>query len=430
MVVDVAHASAATIDDVLAVATRPVVASHTGVRGTADNARNLSDDHLRGIAATGGVVGIGFWDTATVARTSPRSPGPSPTPPTSPASTTSGSARTSMGACRSPSMPRGSSRSPTRSWRWAGTRTPSARSWAATRCGSWRRSCPPAEPGSLLASGDQPSRAALPRSRISGDLPTRDHPDPRPERRRARRHATSTPSCRCPSAVASSTRRARSTAASTPSGTTAPSASSSRTTSSAPGGGRWSRSATTSSGWTPGSSCTRRSGSRPGTSDRSATRWSSARPTIAGSGSTSCRAPSTSPRPSSRTRRSSSGSGLRCPVDGGPLSAAAPVQPHVQDVHGSGRGGRVGHLPAPRDRPGLVRQLQERPAVVAQEAALRHRPDRQVVPQRDLARQLRLPDARVRADGDAVLRPAGGGGRRRVRGVAAASDAPGTSATA
>jgi microsomal dipeptidase-like Zn-dependent dipeptidase len=65
IVVDVAHASARTIDDVLAMATRPVVASHTGVRGTADNARNLSDDQLRGIAATGGMVGIGFWPTAT-----------------------------------------------------------------------------------------------------------------------------------------------------------------------------------------------------------------------------------------------------------------------------------------------------------------------------------------------------------------------------
>ena len=64
MLVDVAHASAATIDDVLAMATRPVVASHTGVRGVADNARNLSDEHLRGIAATGGLVGIGFWPTA------------------------------------------------------------------------------------------------------------------------------------------------------------------------------------------------------------------------------------------------------------------------------------------------------------------------------------------------------------------------------
>ena len=64
MLVDVAHASAATIDDVLAMASRPVVASHTGVRGVADNARNLTDAQLRGIADTGGVVGIGFWPTA------------------------------------------------------------------------------------------------------------------------------------------------------------------------------------------------------------------------------------------------------------------------------------------------------------------------------------------------------------------------------
>lgn len=65
LLVDVAHASPRTIDDVLAIATRPVVASHTGVRGTCDNVRNLTDDQVRGIAATGGLVGIGFWDTAT-----------------------------------------------------------------------------------------------------------------------------------------------------------------------------------------------------------------------------------------------------------------------------------------------------------------------------------------------------------------------------
>lgn len=65
MVVDVAHASEATIDDVLTVATRPVIASHTGVRGTFDSPRNLSDAHLAGIAASGGVAGIGFWDAAT-----------------------------------------------------------------------------------------------------------------------------------------------------------------------------------------------------------------------------------------------------------------------------------------------------------------------------------------------------------------------------
>jgi membrane dipeptidase len=64
MIVDVAHASPRTIDDVLAIATRPVVVSHTGVKGTCDNTRNLSDDQLKGIAKTGGVIGIGFWDTA------------------------------------------------------------------------------------------------------------------------------------------------------------------------------------------------------------------------------------------------------------------------------------------------------------------------------------------------------------------------------
>jgi membrane dipeptidase len=64
LIVDVAHASAATIEDVLTIATRPVIVSHAGVRAVADNARNLTDEQLRGVAATGGVVGIGFWPTA------------------------------------------------------------------------------------------------------------------------------------------------------------------------------------------------------------------------------------------------------------------------------------------------------------------------------------------------------------------------------
>jgi membrane dipeptidase len=64
MIVDLAHASAKTIEDVLAIATRPVVVSHTGVKATCDNARNLSDEQIRGIARTGGIIGIGYWDTA------------------------------------------------------------------------------------------------------------------------------------------------------------------------------------------------------------------------------------------------------------------------------------------------------------------------------------------------------------------------------
>jgi microsomal dipeptidase-like Zn-dependent dipeptidase len=65
MIVDLAHASPQTIEDVLATATRPVVVSHTGVKGTCDNTRNLSDEQLKAIAGTGGVIGIGYWDTAT-----------------------------------------------------------------------------------------------------------------------------------------------------------------------------------------------------------------------------------------------------------------------------------------------------------------------------------------------------------------------------
>lgn len=64
MIIDLAHASPRTIEDVLLMATRPVVVSHTGVKGTCDNTRNLSDEQLKAIAKTGGVIGIGFWDTA------------------------------------------------------------------------------------------------------------------------------------------------------------------------------------------------------------------------------------------------------------------------------------------------------------------------------------------------------------------------------
>ena len=61
ILLDLAHASPRTIADAVALAQRPVVVSHTGVKGTCDNLRNLSDEELRGVARTGGVIGIGFW---------------------------------------------------------------------------------------------------------------------------------------------------------------------------------------------------------------------------------------------------------------------------------------------------------------------------------------------------------------------------------
>ncbi|MCI0569160.1 MAG: dipeptidase [Myxococcaceae bacterium] len=62
--VDLAHASERAMAEALSIARRPVVVSHTGVRGTCNNKRNLSDAQLRAIARNGGVVGIGYWQTA------------------------------------------------------------------------------------------------------------------------------------------------------------------------------------------------------------------------------------------------------------------------------------------------------------------------------------------------------------------------------
>ena len=62
--IDHAHSSEAVIDDVLARTDAPVVVSHTGVRGTCDSPRNLSDRHIRAIAERGGVIGVGVWETA------------------------------------------------------------------------------------------------------------------------------------------------------------------------------------------------------------------------------------------------------------------------------------------------------------------------------------------------------------------------------
>jgi microsomal dipeptidase-like Zn-dependent dipeptidase len=64
MIIDVAHASEATVRDTLAISTRPLILSHTGVKGYCDTPRNVSDATLKAIADHGGLVGIGFWDAA------------------------------------------------------------------------------------------------------------------------------------------------------------------------------------------------------------------------------------------------------------------------------------------------------------------------------------------------------------------------------
>jgi membrane dipeptidase len=58
IVFDISHLGAAGTEHVLDLATRPVIASHSAARALRDHHRNLTDEQLRGIAATGGVIGL------------------------------------------------------------------------------------------------------------------------------------------------------------------------------------------------------------------------------------------------------------------------------------------------------------------------------------------------------------------------------------
>jgi len=63
ILLDVSHLAAASVDHVLELATSTVVASHSCARALRDHHRNLSDEHLRAIAATGGVIGMNVLPT-------------------------------------------------------------------------------------------------------------------------------------------------------------------------------------------------------------------------------------------------------------------------------------------------------------------------------------------------------------------------------
>ncbi|WP_426361694.1 dipeptidase [Streptomyces sp. E-08] len=61
MIFDVSHLGAAGVAHVLELATRPLLATHSSARALHDHHRNLTDDQLRGVAATGGVVCVNFF---------------------------------------------------------------------------------------------------------------------------------------------------------------------------------------------------------------------------------------------------------------------------------------------------------------------------------------------------------------------------------
>jgi membrane dipeptidase len=63
VLVDVSHLAPTGVRDVLELAERPVVASHANAAALHPHPRNLTDEQIRGIAATGGVIGLCFVPT-------------------------------------------------------------------------------------------------------------------------------------------------------------------------------------------------------------------------------------------------------------------------------------------------------------------------------------------------------------------------------
>ena len=72
ILVDASHASDAVLDDLLEYSTRPIVLSHSGARAVFAHPRNVDDEHLRRIAARGGVIQVSAYPDYMVAR--PASP--------------------------------------------------------------------------------------------------------------------------------------------------------------------------------------------------------------------------------------------------------------------------------------------------------------------------------------------------------------------
>mmetsp|Transcript_25012 Transcript_25012/g.50899 ORF Transcript_25012/g.50899 Transcript_25012/m.50899 type:complete len:363 (+) Transcript_25012:609-1697(+) len=67
-------------------------------------------------------------------------------------------------------------------------------------------------------------------------------------------------------------------------------------------------------------------------------------------------------------------------------------------------------VPSSRDRPGHIHQFQKRPWHLPLQDPLRHRSDRQGVPQRNHPPQFHIPFQGIRTDGGGILHPPGGGG--------------------
>ena len=61
MMVDVSHVSDKTFWDIVKTSTKPIIATHSNCRSIANVARNLTDEQIRAVAKTGGVVCVVFY---------------------------------------------------------------------------------------------------------------------------------------------------------------------------------------------------------------------------------------------------------------------------------------------------------------------------------------------------------------------------------
>lgn len=61
VIIDVSHTGIKTIQDILQVTTKPIIASHSGARALRNNTRNLYDWQIQDIANSGGIIGVVFY---------------------------------------------------------------------------------------------------------------------------------------------------------------------------------------------------------------------------------------------------------------------------------------------------------------------------------------------------------------------------------
>lgn len=64
IVIDLSHASRKVYKDVLSLAKKPLIVSHTGVQRINPISRNMTDEEIIKVSELKGVIGVGFWDAA------------------------------------------------------------------------------------------------------------------------------------------------------------------------------------------------------------------------------------------------------------------------------------------------------------------------------------------------------------------------------